>query len=95
MGGVRPSEGGIRFGVFELNFTTGELHKQGAKIKLQEQPFQVIQILLEKPGEIVTREEIRQKIWPSDTFVDFDHGLYNAIKRLRGPWAMTPKAPNT
>jgi len=94
MGGVRPSEGGIRFGVFELNFTTGELHKQGAKIKLQEQPFQVIQILLEKPGEIVTREEIRQKIWPSDTFVDFDHGLYNAIKRLRealGDDAESPK----
>src|SRR5215813_9388961 len=83
MGGVRQSEDIVRFGAFELSVRAGELRKQGAKIKLQEQPFHVLQILLQREGEIITREELRQKIWPSDTFVDFDHGLYNAIKRLR------------
>src|SRR5216684_4162198 len=80
---VRPSQGIVRFGVFELDFRASELRKQGTKVKLQEQPFQILQVLLQRPGEIVTREELQQKIWPSDTFVDFDHGLYNAIKRLR------------
>jgi DNA-binding winged helix-turn-helix (wHTH) protein len=73
----------IRFGVFEVDVRAGELRKQGVKVKLQEQPLQVLQILLENPGAVVTREELQQKIWPSDTFVDFDHGLYNAIRRLR------------
>ena len=80
---VRPSQGIVRFGVFELDFRASELRKQGTKVKLQEQPFQILQVLLQRPGEIDTREELQQKIWPSDTFVDFDHGLYNAIKRLR------------
>jgi TolB-like protein/Flp pilus assembly protein TadD len=83
MRGVRPSDEVVRFGAFELNFRAGELRKQGAKVKLQEQPFQILQILLQRRGETVTREELQQKIWPCDTFVDFDHGLYNAIKRLR------------
>jgi TolB-like protein len=79
----------IRFGVFEVDLRAGELRKQGAKVKLQEQPLQVLQvlqvlqILLERAGAVVTREELQQRIWPSDTFVDFDHGLYNAIRRLR------------
>jgi TolB-like protein/DNA-binding winged helix-turn-helix (wHTH) protein len=73
----------IRFGVFEVDLRAGELRKQGVKIKLQEQPFQVLQVLLEKPGEIVTRDELRKRIWPSDTFVDFEGGVNNAIKRLR------------
>jgi TolB-like protein/Flp pilus assembly protein TadD len=73
----------IRFGAFEVDLRAGELRKQSIKVKLQEQPLQVLQILLENPGEVVTREELQQKIWPSDTFVDFDHGLYNAIRRLR------------
>lgn len=60
-----------------------ELRKRGRKIRLQDQPFQVLAILLERPGEVVTREELRQKLWPADTFVDFDHGLNNAINRLR------------
>src|SRR4029077_10019882 len=84
----------IRFGVFEVDLRAGELRKQGAKVKLQEQPFQVLQALLEKPGEIVTREELRKRIWPSDTFVDFDGGVNNAIKRLRealGDRADTPR----
>lgn len=80
---IRPSHEIVRFGAFELDFRASELRKKGTKIKLQEQPFQILQVLLQRPGETVTREELQQKIWPSDTFVDFDHGLYNAIKRLR------------
>ncbi len=73
----------IRFGVFELDTESRELRKQGVKVRLQEQPFQILQVLLEHPGKVVTREELQQRIWPSDTFVDFDRGLYNAIKKLR------------
>jgi DNA-binding winged helix-turn-helix (wHTH) protein len=72
----------VRFGTFEVNLQTGELRKQGQKLKLQEQPFQVLAALLERPGEVVTREELHSKLWPSDTFVDFDHSLNAAIKRL-------------
>jgi Tol biopolymer transport system component/DNA-binding winged helix-turn-helix (wHTH) protein len=73
----------IRFGVFELDLKAGELRKQGVKVKLQDQPFQILVMLLEHPGEIVTREEIQQKLWPADTFVDFEHGINAAVKRLR------------
>src|SRR4029077_5739428 len=73
----------IRFGVFELDRRSGELRRKGAKIRLQEQPFQVLSLLVERSGEVVTREELRDKLWPADTFVDFDHGLNAAIKRLR------------
>src|SRR5438309_2759843 len=89
----RSSYGTIRFAAFELDSRASELRKQGAKVKLQEQPFQILQVLLQRPGEVVTREELQQKIWPSDTFVDFDHGINNAIKRLRealGDAAETP-----
>jgi len=75
--------GAIRFGVFEVDLRAGELRKQGLKIKLQDQPFQLLQILLERPGEVVTREELQQRIWPADTFVDFEGGVNNAVKRLR------------
>ena len=73
----------IRFGVFEANLRAAELCKNGRKVKLQDQPFQLLAMLLEKPGEIVTREELRRRLWPIDTFVDFDHGLNAAVKRLR------------
>jgi adenylate cyclase len=73
----------IRFGGFELDSDSRELLKHGAKVRLQEQPFQILQVLLEQPGRVVTREELQQRIWTSDTFVDFDRGLYNAIKKLR------------
>jgi TolB-like protein/Tfp pilus assembly protein PilF len=73
----------VRFGIFEADFRAGELRKLGIKLKLQEQPLQILQILLEHPGEIVTRDELRQKIWPADTFVDFEQGLYNSVRRLR------------
>src|SRR5215470_15463674 len=73
----------VRFGVFEANFRSGELRRNGVRIRLQDQPFQILNLLLEKPGEVVTREELQSRLWPSDTFVDFDHSLNTAIKRLR------------
>jgi DNA-binding winged helix-turn-helix (wHTH) protein len=73
----------IRFGVFELDLSAGELRKSGAKLRLQEQPFQVLALLLERAGDVVTREELRQKLWPADTFVDFDHSLNTAVNKLR------------
>src|SRR5216684_1045059 len=73
----------IRFGVFELDLRSGELQKQGRKIRLEGQPVQVLICLLESPGELVTREELHRKLWPADTFVNFEHGLNAAIKRLR------------
>jgi TolB-like protein/DNA-binding winged helix-turn-helix (wHTH) protein len=75
--------GTLRFGVFEADIRAGELRKQGTKIKLQDQPFQVLLALLEKPGEVISREELQKRIWPADTFIDFDHGVNNAIRRLR------------
>ena len=73
----------IRFDLFELDLRAGELRKRGTKIHLQEQPFLILEALLENPGQIVTREELQKKIWPQDTFVDFDHGLHSAVNRLR------------
>jgi DNA-binding winged helix-turn-helix (wHTH) protein/tetratricopeptide (TPR) repeat protein len=73
----------IRFDVFEVDLRAGQLRKQGLRVRLQEQPFAVLVFMLEHPGEAITREEFRHKLWPSDTFVDFDHGLNNAINRLR------------
>ena len=73
----------VRFDVFEVDLRAGELRKQGRLIKLQEQPFRVLSLLLERPGEVVTRDELRQNLWPADTFVDFDHGLNSAVARLR------------
>ena len=73
----------FRFGVFEANVYSGELRKHGIRLRLQEQPFQILALLLERPGELVTREELRQRLWPSDTFVDFDHGLNTAVNKLR------------
>jgi TolB-like protein/DNA-binding SARP family transcriptional activator len=73
----------VRFGHFELDLRTGELRKQGVRTKLQEQPFQVLAMLLEHPNQVVTREALRNKLWPTDTFVDFDHSLNRAINKLR------------
>ena len=72
-----------RFGTFEVDSRAGEVYKHGLRLKLQDQPFQVLAVLLEHPGDVVTREELRQKLWPADTFVDFDTGLNSAIKKLR------------
>src|SRR5580700_6559013 len=73
----------LRFGVFEVDVRAGEVRKQGVRIKLQEQPFHVLSVLLRRPGEIVTREELRAQLWQSDTFVDFDNGLNTSINKLR------------
>ena len=85
----------LQFGAFELDSAAGELRKHGIKIKLQEQPLQILQKLLECPGEVVTREELQKRIWPADTFVDFDHGLYSAIQRLRDALGDMPKRLDT
>jgi eukaryotic-like serine/threonine-protein kinase len=73
----------LRFGTFEVDLRAGELRKQGKRIKLQEQPFHVLTVLLQRPGEVVTREELRNQNWPPDTFVDFDNTLNTAINKLR------------
>jgi TolB-like protein/DNA-binding winged helix-turn-helix (wHTH) protein/Tfp pilus assembly protein PilF len=72
-----------RFGAFEINLQSGELRKAGMRLRLSGQPFQVLAVLVERPGEVVTREELHSKLWPADTFVDFDHGLNNAVARIR------------
>src|ERR1051325_4177519 len=83
IGSVVPSPRLIRFGVFELDLRSGELRKHGRKIRLEGQPVQVLICLLENPGELVTREDLHRKLWPADTFVNFEHGLNAAVKRLR------------
>jgi len=73
----------VRFGPFELDLSTAELRNNGATSKLAEQPFQILAELVQHPGEVVTRDELRQRLWHSDTFVDFEYGLNAAVKRLR------------
>ena len=81
-----------RFGVFEVDATTGELRRQGVRIKLHSQPFHVLFMLLERPGEVLTREEISRELWPDGTFVDYEHGVNSAVNRLRD--ALGDKASN-
>jgi len=83
----------LRFGVFELDPRAGELRKHGLRVRLQEQPFQVLAMLLEHPGEVVTREELQKKLWPADTFVDFDHGLNKAISKIREALGDSAESP--
>src|SRR6267143_214255 len=83
----------LRFGVFEVELRSGELRKQGARIKLQEQPFQVLTVLLQRPGEVVTREELRNQNWPADTFVDFDNSLNTAINKMRDALGDSAESP--
>jgi TolB-like protein/DNA-binding winged helix-turn-helix (wHTH) protein/Tfp pilus assembly protein PilF len=93
MEAVPPLRGAVRFSVFEVDLHARELRKTGVRIKLQEQPFRILQMLLERPGELVTRDELRHRIWPADTFVDFDQGLNNAIKRLRDALSDSAETP--
>jgi Tol biopolymer transport system component/DNA-binding winged helix-turn-helix (wHTH) protein len=83
----------LRFGTFEVDVPTAELRKNGLKLKMQEQPFQILCMLLEHPGEVVTREQLRSRLWLADTFVDFDHGLNAAVKRLRDALGDDPDNP--
>src|SRR5260370_29807357 len=88
----RPREV-IRFGPIELDLRAGELRKHGRKTRLQQQPFRVLALLLEHPGEVVTREELRQVIWPADTFVDFHEGLDATIYKLRNTLGDSSEKP--
>src|SRR5579863_9006774 len=83
-----------RFGVFELNLDACELRKNGAKLRLQEQPFQVLVLLVERVGDVVTREDMQQKLWPSNTFVDFDHSLNTAVNKIRETLVDNAEAPH-
>jgi Tol biopolymer transport system component/DNA-binding winged helix-turn-helix (wHTH) protein len=84
----------LRFGVFDMDLRTQELRKHGTRVKLPRQSFQILHMLLERPGELVTREELQKTLWPSDTFVDFDHGLNNAVKRIRAAIGDSAEAPH-
>src|ERR1700730_7810126 len=88
-----PSPVVLRFGAFELDLRAGELHKQGLRVKLQEQPFRVLAVLTQRPGELVTREEFRSQIWPADTFVDFDNSLNTSINKLRETLSDSAESP--
>ena len=83
----------LRFGIFELDLRAGELRKHGLRIRIQEQPFQVLALLLEHSGDVVTREELQKKLWPADTFVDFDHGLNKAISKIREALSDSVESP--
>jgi cholera toxin transcriptional activator len=87
------SERVVRFGTFEADLVSGELRKNGIRIRLQEKPFQVLALLLERAGQMVTRDELRDRLWPSDTFVDFDHGLNTAVNKLREALSDTASNP--
>jgi TolB-like protein/DNA-binding winged helix-turn-helix (wHTH) protein/Flp pilus assembly protein TadD len=83
----------LRFGVFEMDLRTGELRKHGMQVRLQKQPFQVLTMLLEHAGEVVTREELQKNLWPADTFVDFDHGLNKTINKIRDTLGDSAESP--
>ena len=88
----------LRFGVFEADLAAGVLRKKGARIRLQEQPFQVLAALLQHAGQVVTRDHLREEIWPADTFVDFDHSLNTAVNKIRealGDSASSPRFVET
>jgi cholera toxin transcriptional activator len=87
------SESVTSFGVFEIDRRSGELRKAGVRVKLSAQPFQVLMVLLDRAGEVVTREELQRHVWPADTFVDFDRGLNKAVNRLRDALGDTADSP--
>src|SRR5215469_624597 len=83
----------VRFALFEMDLRSGELRKQGVKVSLQDQPFQVLALLVQRAGEVVTREELRHKLWPADTFVDFEDGLNTTIKKIRTALGDSAESP--
>src|SRR4029434_6223731 len=85
--------GRLCFGVFELDLRAGELRKRGLRVRLQQQPFQVLVMLLQHAGRVVLREELQKKLWPADTFVDFDHGLNKAISKIREALGDSAESP--
>jgi len=88
-----PVQRRLRFGIFEADLQTGELRKRGARVRIQEQPFQVLAVLLARPGELVTRDELQRTVWAADTFVDFDHGLNKAINKIREALGDSAESP--
>lgn len=93
-----PASRVVRFGLFELDLKTGELRKKGARVRLQEQPFQVLATLVERAGDLVTREELQKHLWPDSVFVDFDQGLNKAVTKIRralGDLAESPRFVET
>ena len=90
---VQQARRRLSFGVFDVDLRSGELRKHGLRIRLQQQPFQVLAMLLERAGEVVSREELQQQLWPENTFVDFDHGLNKAINKIRDALGDSADAP--
>src|ERR1700678_3120437 len=88
-----PAEDVIRFGLFELDLKAGHLSRNGTKLRLPQQPLQLLAILLERPGEVITREELQQRLWSSDVFVDFDHGLNKSVQKLRDALGDSANSP--
>src|SRR5579862_3543054 len=88
-----PSEVGLRFDAYHVDLRTGELRKHGLKIHLPPRPFQILALLLERPGELLTRKELQERLWPADTFVDFEHGMNAAIQTLRRALCDSHKKP--
>ena len=86
-------QGRVRTGLFEINLRNGELFKNGRKVALQEQPFRLLSILIERAGEVVTRDELQRELWPDDTYVGFDEGLNSAIRRLRSAFGDSADNP--
>jgi DNA-binding winged helix-turn-helix (wHTH) protein len=83
----------VRSGIFKADLRSGELYKRGRRIKLHQQPFQVLALLIERPGDVVTRDELRRKLCPADTFVNFDIGLNSAVRKLRGALNDSAESP--
>ena len=92
MSGPQPRST-VRFGVFEANLDSGELRKSGVKIKVQDLPFRFLAVLLERPGEVVTREELRETLWPDGVYVDFDRSLNAAVSRIRDALSDSAETP--
>ncbi len=90
---VSPAEDLVRFGLFELDLKGGQLSRNGSPLRLPQQPLQLLAVLLERAGEIVTRDELRQRLWPSDVFVDFDHGLNKSVQKLRDALGDSASSP--
>src|SRR3954451_506956 len=93
MAGPAGSASPFHFGVFELDVRAGELRKRGIRIKIQEQPLQVLGLLIERPGEVVTREQIQTKLWNAETFVDFDNAINGAVRKMRDALGDTSENP--
>src|SRR6201987_1667896 len=93
MPGATPFQGNVRFGAYHVDLRTGELRKHGHKVRLAGRPFQILAMLLEQPGELLTRKELQSKLWPADTFVDFEHGVNAAMQTLRRALCDSHKKP--